>query len=438
MAALPVKQVPFDVTLSDAMKSMDPWSRAKKAEEELAAKDSREVPKVRTVIDLIRIANLDEDEVHVKTSLNDLNEAWKSGDPKKKEDGRAKLLARLKEAGVDKLTHRQKLANAFSSCKRDGRLRPVKDETGAGDESAEADGAAASQFPRPITKAEMAQAAAMTIAPLPGNVFDAACKGTISLVSAWLSASDAHNINARDSHFGATMLMAAALGGHEGLVGLLLQRGANIDLQNNLGGTALINAAGEGHAVVVERLLKEGADAKLRHGRGLSALQFAEQKGHSEVAALLRKHLGFEAPATASIDPAAHPSSNSSCCHQTHPAAHPSSNCTGARGLDGSAAHLPGGAHPEEAAAAAAAKNVFAGAEVKAEAAAAAKATPLRDGQRVKIIALLARPDLNGRLATVVAFNADRGRYNVDVAGEILALRPDNLMLVDAAPVPVS
>ena len=422
MAALPVKQVPFDATLSDAMKSMDPWSRAKKAEEELAAKDSHEVPKVRTVVDLIRIANLDEDEVHVKTSLNDLNEAWKSGDPKKKEDGRAKLLARLKEAGVDKLTHRQKLANAFSSCKRDGRLRPVKDETGAGDESAEADGAAASQFPRPITKAEMAQAAAMTIAPLPGNVFDAACKGTISLVSAWLSASDAHNINARDSHFGATMLMAAALGGHEGLVGLLLQRGANIDLQNNLGGTALINAAGEGHAVVVERLLKEGADAKLRHGRGLSALQFAEQKGHSEVAALLRKHLGFEAPATASIDSAAHPSSN----------------CTGARGLDGSAAHLPDGAHPEAAAAAAAAKNVFAGAEVKAEAAAAAKATPLRDGQRVKIIALLARPDLNGRLATVVAFNADRGRYNVDVAGEILALRPDNLMLVDAAPVPVS
>ena len=382
----------------------DPYTRAKQAEEDLAARDKKEEAKVRTCIDLIRLANLDEDEVKIGTSLHDLNEAWKNGDSKKKDDNRAKVLARLKEAGVLKLTHRQKLANTFSSCKRDGRLRPVKDEAGAGDEEAEANGAATSQFPRPMTKDEIARVQSMTIAPLPGNVFDGACKGTIGLVSAWLNASDAHNINARDGQFGATMLMGAALGGHEGLVSLLIQRGANLDMQNGMGGTALINAAGEGHTEIVDRLLKEGADAQLKHSRGQTALEFAEQRAHHEAAALLRAKLGLP------------------------PAEPPPPGATGGQASAAEAA----------AAAAAAAKNVFAEVEVKAEAAAAAAVAKLEEGQRVKIIALLARPDLNGRVGKVVAFSAERGRYNVDVGGEIIALRPDNLKPVDPPGAPAA
>ena len=55
-------------------------------------------------------------------------------------------------------------------------------------------------------------------------------------------------------------------------------------------------------------------------------------------------------------------------------------------------------------------------------------------GQNVKIIALVARPDLNGRIGSVMDFNAERGRYNVKAHGETIALKPVNLAVVPSAP----
>jgi ankyrin repeat protein len=66
-------------------------------------------------------------------------------------------------------------------------------------------------------------------------------------------------------------LYLAARGGHEGVVRLLLERGAEIDARNPgsaAGRTALVGAAEKGHEGVVRALLERGADATVetRHG----------------------------------------------------------------------------------------------------------------------------------------------------------------------------
>ena len=47
---------------------------------------------------------------------------------------------------------------------------------------------------------------------------------------------------------------------------------------------------------------------------------------------------------------------------------------------------------------------------------------------------LVARPDLNGRMADVVEWVAARGRWKVrcDITGEIIAVKPENLMFLRA------
>ena len=57
---------------------------------------------------------------------------------------------------------------------------------------------------------------------------------------------------------GLTLLMGAAVYGHERVVKLLLRHGAEINLQSNGGGTALMLATGWDHPAVVRRLLRAG------------------------------------------------------------------------------------------------------------------------------------------------------------------------------------
>ena len=170
-----------------------------------------------------------------------------------------------------------------------------------------------------------------------------------------------------------TLLMAAAYGGHEAMVRMLLQRGASVNLQTSYGGTALMNAALKGHTTIMQVLLDAKADAWLQDIKGNSVLMLAEHNKQTATAQLLRQHAERQAAEA-------------------------------------------------EARAAVAATHVE-----------AAAPTPNLSGRRVRIAGLKGRPELNGRCGVARRFNAAKGRYEVAVEGEaeVVLLKPANLQETD-------
>ena len=68
-----------------------------------------------------------------------------------------------------------------------------------------------------------------------------------------------------DKVSGLTLLMGAAVEGHERVVDLLLRHGAEISLQSSNGLTALMYAALHGHERVIELLIRHGAEINQRN-----------------------------------------------------------------------------------------------------------------------------------------------------------------------------
>ena len=122
--------------------------------------------------------------------------------------------------------------------------------------------------------------------------FIASFQGGAQAVATWLD--EGGCVDARIK--GATLLMAAAAGGQEAIVRMLLQRGASVNLQNFRGRTALMDAAGLGHTMTVQALLDAKADVSLQKNDGSTALVIAEQEEHTVTAALLRQHAKPQAP----------------------------------------------------------------------------------------------------------------------------------------------
>ena len=166
----------------------------------------------------------------------------------------------------------------------------------------------------------------------------------------------------------ATLLMAAAYGGQEALVRMLLQRGASVNLQASFGRTALMDAALRGHTTVVQVLLDAKADALLQATGGSTALMLAKDQKHTATAQLLRQH----------------------------------------------------------------AERLTAEAEAAVMNAVATAPMPNLSGRRVSIDGLKGRPELNGRSGVAGRFDAAKGRYEVAVEGEAEAvlLKPANLQEV--------
>ncbi|KAI9674017.1 MAG: hypothetical protein M1829_003860 [Trizodia sp. TS-e1964] len=86
---------------------------------------------------------------------------------------------------------------------------------------------------------------------------------------------------------GKTALIWAAWNGHEAVVQLLLEKGANVEAKDNDGWTALIRAAWEGHEAVVQLLLEKGANAETKDNYERTALIYAAWNGHEAVVQLL-------------------------------------------------------------------------------------------------------------------------------------------------------
>ena len=120
------------------------------------------------------------------------------------------------------------------------------------------------------------------------EVVAAAGRGDEEAVLAWLNSGGRANATYEQGGVsGLTLLMLAAIQGHERVVDLLLQRGAEINQQNSRGGTALMGAARNGHERVVELLLQRGAEINMQDSDGVTALMSAAVKGHERVVELL-------------------------------------------------------------------------------------------------------------------------------------------------------
>ena len=122
---------------------------------------------------------------------------------------------------------------------------------------------------------------------------DAALKGRNEVVT--LLIEKGARVNGRDGH-GATPLQDAALNGQQETVRLLLARGAEINArETETGSTALYEAAAFGRSGVVGVLLDAGADPNICNKDGISPLRAALENGNGEAAYRLRAAGGVEA-----------------------------------------------------------------------------------------------------------------------------------------------
>ncbi|KAF7983630.1 hypothetical protein HWV62_20564 [Athelia sp. TMB] len=84
-----------------------------------------------------------------------------------------------------------------------------------------------------------------------------------------------------------TALQAASVGGHLKIAKLLLENRADVNKVGGTYGSALQIASAGGHLEIAKLLLEKGADVKIAGGVYSSALQAASKEGHLEIAKLL-------------------------------------------------------------------------------------------------------------------------------------------------------
>ena len=120
------------------------------------------------------------------------------------------------------------------------------------------------------------------------HVLVAACKsGDDSLVLSLINSGV--NVNCLVDFFNGewSPLMRASAEGHTEIVKVLLERGAQVDLQNNVGLTALMMASDSGCTEIVKVLLERGAQVDLPDNVGWTALMMASDSGCTDIVKLL-------------------------------------------------------------------------------------------------------------------------------------------------------
>jgi ankyrin repeat protein len=104
------------------------------------------------------------------------------------------------------------------------------------------------------------------------------------------------NFNSPGGMYG-TALQSASLGGHENIVQILLDGGADVNAPDGDYGGALQAAAARGHGKIVQILLDQHADVNARGGEYGSPLQAASYGGYENIVrTLLDRHADFNAP----------------------------------------------------------------------------------------------------------------------------------------------
>ncbi|KAJ6559670.1 ankyrin repeat-containing domain protein [Mycena capillaripes] len=112
----------------------------------------------------------------------------------------------------------------------------------------------------------------------------AACSGNVQIVQLLLD--NGANVNVQGGEYGFA-LQAAAWRGKAEIVQLLLDNGANVNAQGGKFGCALQAASAEGETEIVRLLLDNGANVNVQAGKFGCALQAASAKGETEIVLLL-------------------------------------------------------------------------------------------------------------------------------------------------------
>ena len=110
---------------------------------------------------------------------------------------------------------------------------------------------------------------------------------------------DGANVNARDNSGNALnhatanrMPRAHLIGGHKGIVELLIAAGADVNVKNQRGWTPLYDAAIWDRKDIAKLLFDAGADVNAKDNDGKTPLDAAKEENKNEIADLLRKHGG--------------------------------------------------------------------------------------------------------------------------------------------------
>lgn len=81
------------------------------------------------------------------------------------------------------------------------------------------------------------------------------------------------DLDSKEPAGGSTPLMVAAVFNSTEVASLLVNNGANLDIQNNEGSTALVTAAFFCHPAMVTYLMEQGADLEIRNNFGVTAFE---------------------------------------------------------------------------------------------------------------------------------------------------------------------
>ncbi|MGP0043531.1 MAG: ankyrin repeat domain-containing protein [Syntrophobacteraceae bacterium] len=102
--------------------------------------------------------------------------------------------------------------------------------------------------------------------------------------------SEGADINAAKGEYKTTVLMEAAVRGNQGVMRLLLEKGANVNMADQDGWTALMGATVQGLVEPVKLLLENGADVSAKNHNGETALVMATGMKHAEIRDALLEH----------------------------------------------------------------------------------------------------------------------------------------------------
>ena len=102
------------------------------------------------------------------------------------------------------------------------------------------------------------------------SLMDAAMKGKVEIVRDHITVGT--KLDEQDPKSGSTALIAAATFGQTEAALLLIENGADLEVQNNEGSTALITAAFFCRTEIINALLEKGAERSTKNNTGATAL----------------------------------------------------------------------------------------------------------------------------------------------------------------------